>query len=65
MKVGFLAAVVLGATVALYLSDRANTQEQKREARAVPEATPTPSLVSATPANKTAPLSGVDPEWWS
>lgn len=64
MKVGLLVVVAaLAATLALLLWKSAKTQKQKREARAAPEATPVPSLVSATPANKPATSSGEEPEW--
>lgn len=67
MKVGFLVVVVgaLVASVAPPLSGCAETQKQRREAQALPEPTPTPPLVSATPANKPDPLSSEDPEWWN
>lgn len=66
MKVGLLVVVVgaLVATVAPPPSGRANTQRQKRGARALPRPTPTPSSTSANSTRTSNSSSGEDAEPW-
>ena len=66
MKVGFLvvAVVALAATLALPLSNRANTQKQKRETQASSRPTPTPHSTSANSTAMSDSSSSEETELW-